>query len=191
MLRGGVVSYSNSKSLRDVLVADYESLARRLTRCLGSPDVAREALHEAFVRADRVSDAVPLRSPVDYLFRMALNLAKDHRKGERRLLNASEIEAIMALPDDRPGPAAAFESRLEFELFERALAELPQRKRDVFICAHIELVPHREIATRFGINVRTVEFDLQHAMEHLSRRLGRKVVRRFGPRASSRSNELG
>ncbi|MGJ5178556.1 RNA polymerase sigma factor [Bradyrhizobium oligotrophicum] len=185
------MSYSNSKSLRDVLAADYESLARRLTRCLGSPDVAREALHEAFVRADRVSDAVPLRSPVDYLFRMALNLAKDHRKGERRLLNASEIEAIMALPDDRPGPAAAFESRLEFEQFEKALAELPQRKREVFICAHIELVPHREIAVRFGVNVRTVEFDLQHAMEHLSRRLGRKVVRRFGPRASSRSNEPG
>ncbi|MGJ4895377.1 MULTISPECIES: RNA polymerase sigma factor [unclassified Bradyrhizobium] len=182
------MSYSNSKSLRDVLAADYESLARRLTRCLGSPDVAREALHEAFVRADRVSDAIPVRSPVDYLFRMALNLAKDHRKSERRLLNASEIEAIMALPDERPGPAAEVEARFELEQFEKALAELPPRKRDVFICAHLELMPHREIAQRFSINVRTVEFDLQHAMEHLGRRLGRKVVRRFGPRAVSQSS---
>ncbi|WP_454629740.1 RNA polymerase sigma factor [Bradyrhizobium cenepequi] len=183
------MSDSNSKSLRETVAADYEGLAKRLTRCLGSSDFAREALHEAFLRVDRVSDAVPIHSPVDYLFRTALNVAKDRRKSDRHLLNSAEIAAIMDVPDDRPDPAMVVEARIELTEFQKALAELPARRRDVFIAAHLDHLPHREIATRFGINVRTVDFDLQHAMEHLSRRLGRSVLRRLGPRPKPKSSE--
>jgi RNA polymerase sigma-70 factor (ECF subfamily) len=66
---------------------------------------------------------------------------------------------------------------------------LPARRRNVFVAAHIEHLAHSEIANRFGINVRTVEFDLQHVMEYLARRLGRKVVRRFGPRPKSAATD--
>jgi RNA polymerase sigma-70 factor (ECF subfamily) len=39
------VSDQNTKSLRQALSADYEGLIKRLSRCLGSSDLAREALH--------------------------------------------------------------------------------------------------------------------------------------------------
>jgi RNA polymerase sigma-70 factor (ECF subfamily) len=183
------LSDSNSKSLREALAADYEGLTRRLTRRLGSADFAREALHETFLRVDRASDAVPVRSPLDYLFRTALNVARDRRKSDRHLLSAAEVDAIMDVADEGPDPSMVAESRIELKAFEMALAELPARRRAVFVAAHLEQIPHREIAARYGINVRTVEFDLQHAMEHLSLRLGRKILRRFGPRAKPRSGE--
>ena len=176
------MSDSNRKSLRETLLADYEGLTTRLTRCLGSSDLAREALHETFLRVDRVSEAVSLRSPVDYLFRTAINIAKDRRKSNGYLLSTAEIASIIDIPDEAPDPSVIAEARLELKELEKALGELPDRRRNVFVAAHIEQLPHSEIATRFGINVRTVEFDLQHAMEHLSRRLGRKIIRRFGPR---------
>lgn len=179
----------NRKSLREILAADYEGLTKRLARCLGSADFAREALHETFLRMDRVSDAVEVRSPLDYLFRTALNVAQDRRRSDQRLLIASEIDAIMELADEGPDPSAVVESRIELKEFEKALAELPARRRDAFIAAHIEHLPHREIADRLGVNVRTVDFDLQHAMEHLSQRLGRKVLRRFGPRVKPQAGE--
>lgn len=166
-----------------MLAADYEGLARRLTRCLGSADFAREALHETFLRMERVSDAVEVRSPLDYLFRTALNVAKDRRKSDRQLLSATDIDAIMDLADERPDPSVVVESRIEMKAFEAALAELPARRREVFIAAHLDNLSHREIADRLGINIRTVDFDLQHAMEHLARRLGRTALRRFGPKA--------
>ncbi|ABD06922.1 sigma-24 (FecI-like) [Rhodopseudomonas palustris HaA2] len=177
----------NSKSLREALAADYQGLAKRLTRCLGSADVAHETLHETFLKVDRVSDAVEIRSPVDYLFRIALNVAKDRNKKDRHLLSAGEVAAIMDVVDDRPDPAIVAESRMEIAEFQKALGELPQRRREVFIAAHLEQIPHRDIAQRFGINIRTVEFDIQHAMEYLSRRLGRRVVRRYGPRPKPRA----
>jgi RNA polymerase sigma factor (sigma-70 family) len=180
------VSDSNSKSLRETLAADYEGLTKRLTRCLGSSDFAREALHETFLRVDRVSEAVTVRSPLDYLFRTAINVAKDRRKSDSRLLSAAEIAAFIDIPDDGPDPLRVLESRTELEELGKVLAELPERRRNVFVAAHVEHLPHAEIASRFEINIRTVEFDLQYAMEHLCRRLGRDVVRRFGPRPKSR-----
>jgi RNA polymerase sigma-70 factor, ECF subfamily len=183
------VSNSNSKSLRETLVADYEGLARRLTRCLGSADFAREALHETFLRMERVSDAVEIRSPLDYLFRTALNVAKDRRKSDQQLLSAADVDAIMDLADERPDPSVVVEGRIELKEFEKALGELPPRRREVFIAAHLDHLSHRQIADRLGINVRTVDFDLQYAMEHLARRLGRTALRRFGPRAKPQAGE--
>lgn len=182
---GAEVSEQNSKSLRRALSADYEGLIKRLSRCLGSSDLAREALHETFLRIDRISESVAVRSPADYLFRIAINVAKDRRRSDRRLLSSAEIGAIMEIPDERPDPAAIAESRIEVGELEKALAQLPARRRKVFVSAHLENLPHSDIAARLGINVRTVEFDLQHALEHLSVRLGRKVIRRFGPRPKS------
>jgi RNA polymerase sigma-70 factor (ECF subfamily) len=178
----GKVSGTNSSSLRAALSADYEQLAKRLARSLGSADIAREALHETFLRMERVSDAMSVRSPVDYIFRTAINVAKDRRKSDNRLLSANEIAAIVDIPDDGPNAFEIVADRAEFDEFGKALSELSERRRQVFIAAHIEQIPHDEIAKRFGINARTVAFDLQHAMEHLSQRLGRKVVRRFGPK---------
>ncbi|WP_347379568.1 RNA polymerase sigma factor [Bradyrhizobium sp. STM 3843] len=183
------VSDSNIRSLREALAAEYEGLTKRLTRRLGSADFAREALHETFLRVDRVSDAVEVRSPLDYLFRMALNVARDRRKGDQQLLSAADVETMLDLADDGPDPSAVAESRIEMAEFEKALAELPARRRNVFVAAHLHQQPHREIADRFGINVRTVDFDLQYAMEHLSQRLGRKILRRFGPRARPQARD--
>ena len=176
---------SSRKILREALSSDYEGLARRLARCLGSSDLAREALHETFLKVERVPDALSVNSPADYLFRTAINVAKDRRRGDARLLSVSEIEAITNIPDETPDPSAVVDGRLELRALEKALAELPARRREVFVAAHVEHLPHDQIASRFGINVRTVEFDLQHAIEHLSRRLGRTVVRRYGPRPKS------
>jgi len=166
-------------------MADYEGLARRLTRCLGSPDLARESLHEAFLRIERVSEVMTINSPSDYLFRVAVNVARDRRRGDRRLLSASEIDAICDIPDEQPDPSEVLESRFELNALKKALSELSERRRIVFTAAHVEGIPHSVIAERLGINVRTVAFDLQHVMEHLSRRLGRKVIRRFGPAAKT------
>jgi RNA polymerase sigma-70 factor, ECF subfamily len=135
------------------------------------------------VRLERVSEANPISSPADYIFRVAINVAKDRRRSESQTLSLAEIEAICDVPDDQPGPAAILESRLELQAFKEALAEMSERRQTVFAAAHIERVPHAVIAQRLNINVRTVDFDLQHAMEHLSRRLGRQAIRRFGPRA--------
>ncbi len=178
----------NSAALREVLCSEYETFARRLARRLGSADLAREVLHETFLSMDRVSDSVAVQSAASYIFRMAINIAKDRRRKDSRHLNNAEIAAIMDIPDDAPDAFEIVSNRHEFEAFGKSLSELSDRRRAVFLAVHVENASHQEIAKRFDINVRTVAFDLQHTMEHLSRRLGRKAIRRFGPRAKESSS---
>jgi RNA polymerase sigma-70 factor (ECF subfamily) len=172
--------------LQAVLTADYNTLSRQLTRRLGSAELASEALHETFLRLDRMSDATSVRSPKDFLFRIAVNIATDRRRVERRYLSAAEVDYLLDVPDDSPDPAEIAEARSELEALDRALAELSPRRREVFKAAILQKIPDHKIAARLGINVRTVETDLKHALSHCASRLGRKLIRRpGGPRPRS------
>lgn len=170
----------NRTTLRTVLAADYSGLFRRLTRRLGSAELAGEALQETFLRVERVTDNVPVHSPKDFLFRIALNVATDRRRVDRRLLSLDAVDALLDIPDEAPDAAAIVEGRQDIEALDRALAELPPRARQVFMAAVVRKLPDHEIATLLGVSVRTVEIDLKNALKHCAERLGRTLLRRAG-----------
>jgi RNA polymerase sigma-70 factor (ECF subfamily) len=180
------VADSNQTTLRAALAQDYDGLYRKLRRRLGSAELASEALHETFLRVDQVSNAVPVQRPRDFLFRIAVNIAIDRRRAERRLLTSGEVDALVQVADDAPDPARIVEAREELRRLEAALAELPSRRRAIFHAALVKKIPDREIARQLGVNVRTVEMDLKRALQHCAARLGRKLFRRGGgPRPRS------
>jgi RNA polymerase sigma-70 factor (ECF subfamily) len=168
------------------LVESYDQLVRQLTRRLGSSDFAYEALHEAFLRLDRVEDASFVRSPKDYIFRTAVNIAKDNEKAGRRRASVGAVEAILDICDDAPDPARIAEARSEIEALERAMAELPARRREVLRRIAIEGQSAREVAVSLRVTTRTVETDLKQALTHCAGSLSRKFVPRLGgPRPKS------
>jgi RNA polymerase sigma-70 factor (ECF subfamily) len=176
----------NRARLRGQLVENYANLVKKLTRRLGSSDFAYEALHETFLRLDRVAEAVPVRSPADYIFRIAINIAKDRRKAQSRNVSAAEIDALLDICDDGPDPARVAEARSEIEAFKRALEGLPERPRDVLRSVAVEGQSAQQVAERIGVSVRTVESDLKSALSHCADRLDYKMIRRLGgPRPRS------
>ncbi len=176
----------NRIRLRGQLVENYDGLIRKLTRRLGSSDFAHEALHETFLRLNRVTDAEPVRSPSDYIFRTAINIAKDRQKAQNQRVSASEIDALLDVCDDGPDPARVAEARSEIEAFKRALAKLPPRPREVLCSIAIEGQRPLEVATRLRISIRTVESDLNLALAHCADTLNHTLRRRLGgPRPRS------
>ena len=187
-MRGGprALADINQARLRGQLVENYDGLIRKLTRRLGSSEFAYEALHETFLRLDRVTDAVPVRSPVDYIFRTAINIAKDRQKAQKYRVSASEIDALLDVCDDGPDPARVVEARSEIEAFKRALAGLPERPREVLRSISIEGKSAHEVAERLQVSVRTVESDLKLALSHCADCLNHTLTRRLGgPRPRS------
>lgn len=161
----------NRERLRCQLLENYEHLARKLTRRLGSSDVAYDVFHETFLRLDRVTDAVPVRRLADYIFRIAVNLAKEWRRAQRRRISACEIEALLDISDDQVDPARVVEARLEIEAFKHALAELPTRLREVMHSISVEGQSAQQVAARLRVSIRTVETDLKLALSHCAGRL--------------------
>jgi RNA polymerase sigma factor (sigma-70 family) len=173
---------TNRVALLNLLVARYADLKRRLTRRLGSADLAAEALQDTFLRV-KCAEVGDIRSPHAYLFRVAVNVAADRRNVESRSLIVSETDALLNLVDDTPGPARVVEARSDIEALKRAIGELPARRRQILIAACMEEVPYRVIAERLGISVRTVQVEIKQALQHCALRLDRNAVGRTSPRA--------
>lgn len=177
----------NRGALRTLLTDSYTDLKRRLTRRLGSSDAAGDVLHETYLRLERFDALVPVGNPQAYLLRMALNVASDHERAQKRRLTAVEIDDLWRLGDDAIDPETIAEGRSDVALFKAALGELPPRSRAILMAARVDELSHEDIAVRFGISTRTVQYELRSALEHCAKRLERKVVRRFGPAAAERS----
>ncbi|MDG2527264.1 RNA polymerase sigma factor [Caulobacter endophyticus] len=163
------MSDSSWTGLRERLLDRYDDFVRKLTRRLGSADLAREAVHETFLRLQRTDPSEPVRNLDAYLFRTAINIAKNKRKVESRYLTFSETEALVGIPDDTPDPARVAESRSEVALLVRALAELPPRRRAIFEASWAGGVPHATLAATHNVHLRTIQRELELAAEHVRR----------------------
>jgi RNA polymerase sigma factor (sigma-70 family) len=176
--------------LRQLLVAGYTDLKRRLARRLGSAELASEALHETWLRlAPGQGDAAAIRRPHDYIFRVALNIASDRERAQRRRLSYSEVDALYHVADATLDAEQLVEARSELLALDRAVAELSPRQRAILIAVRLDGTSHAELARRFGISERMVDKDLRHALEHCADRLERTLFTRFGSRPAGSSIE--
>ena len=88
-------------ALRHLLLHRYEDFRSRLTRYLGSSELAGEALQDTWLRLERGEGIALVQNHDTYLFRIAVNLARDRQRKEHRL-TANEVEALLTVEDDAP-----------------------------------------------------------------------------------------
>lgn len=153
-------------TLRQLLTEKYDDLWRRLARKLGSEELARETLHETWLRLNRTDPVGQMRSPKAYLFRTALNLATDRLRADNRRVRRAEVDVIIEnLADEAPGPAREAEARLRLAALGDAIQELPYRQRIILISAQLEGETHQKIARRLGVSAKTVQTELKAALK--------------------------
>jgi RNA polymerase sigma factor (sigma-70 family) len=164
------VTDSGLPLLRQVLIAGYDQLKARLTRQLGSSELASEAVQDTWLRLSRLQTVGGVQNPGNYLFRVALNVARDRLKEDRRYLGFEHSEAVDMI-DDAARPADAVEARSELMRVEEILAELPSRQRDILIAARLDGMSRGDIAKRLGVSLSTVEKELKQAHEYCVARM--------------------
>lgn len=166
--------------LIELLLSSYADFERRLTRRLGSNELAGEALQDTYVRLRRTDNLGEIRNPRSYLFRMAINIASNRVRAEARHLSAAQVEMLIDLPDESPDPAQVAQARSDLAAVARALDQLPPRRRAIFRRAWVDGISHAEIGAEFGIAIRTVRHELRLATEYLHRATQRSAIdRRF------------
>jgi RNA polymerase sigma-70 factor (ECF subfamily) len=160
--------------LRQTFVSRYADLKRYLTRRLGSPHWAEDALHDTYIRLAAAETAGSLQDPGAYVFRAALHTALDHRRSEKRFLSSVDIDTLLHMADDAPGPGQSFEARFEIDRLAHIMSELPPRRHAILVAARLEGLSRRDLASRFGISISMVEQELRAAQEYCAARLRRK-----------------
>jgi len=140
------------------LLAKNASRLRALVRSRVRNEAdADDISQEAQVRALARSRETPLKDPVAYAFRIALNLLSDRGRASAP---ASAIEEHV--PSTDPSPFEALDMKQRADVYARALRTMPRLRREVFLMRQAAELSYPQIATRLGISV-------EAAQKHYSR----------------------
>lgn len=145
-------------------------------RMIGNEADAADLTQETFIRA--YQNMASLRNAeafATWLFRIAVNLCKNHRRAEKiscdsleNLFDENEEAAIEAMAEN---PEIAVEQDERDSLIREALSALSDEHRAVVVLHHLEGMPLGEIAKLLNCQVGTVKSRLARAREELKRRL--------------------
>lgn len=153
------------------------ALLRFFTKQLSSAADAEDLTQEVFVRLLRHQDRSSIRHMEAYLFQTASNLLRDHirRNATHRVSDHVPFEEehyeghhAGAVPSEEH----VYEGREAIDAFLSILAEMPPRRRTVFLMHRFQGYSYGAIATKLGISVSVVEKHMMKALLQFHTRLG-------------------
>ncbi len=165
----------DAEALRDVVHAFSERLTAVVAGILRDRDAVEDVVQETFTKAFyRIHSFKGGSSLYTWLYRVAVNAAKDYIKSRRRRPASSfdELPGRASLPAGEPPMVEGLERR-ELRLKVRdAIVKLPTRFRTVLALREIEGLAYNEIAEVLGLSLGTVESRLFRARRRLRSLLG-------------------
>lgn len=136
----------STAALEELMAVYWAPLVRWVARELNDEDVARDLIQETFVQVwQRRSRWASRGSPRAYMFCITRNLLIDERRKRnvrsRWLLRSRRNEPrLPATPEDDLDAVRLWDA------YQRALAKLPERRREAFLLVYIQGLSHAEVA---------------------------------------------
>jgi RNA polymerase sigma-70 factor (ECF subfamily) len=168
------VNINHEDIVQDDLATTFFGQRPRLItflRNIGAKDDAEDILQEAWIKIAALGDFVP-DEPHAYLFRMLHNLVLDRRRGStrsaRRDSQWAEVTSA-AFPDvsDEPGGERRLIAAQELNAVLRTLDALGEPTASIIRRHRIEGATQRVIAREFSMGLSTVEKHLRKAYRAL------------------------
>ena len=150
----------------------YEVEAPRLRRYfqarMHAGDDAGDLVQESFARLLGCLAKTSLPRPAAYLQRIARNLLLDRRKRLETRLAAFHVPlGEQHDPAVAPDQAVRIEVEDMMHAYRRALGELPERTRNVFLLHRVDELTYKQISGRLGISIPTVQYHVARALAHI------------------------
>jgi RNA polymerase sigma factor (sigma-70 family) len=152
--------------------AHEAQLLQYLTRMLGRPDVAREVVQDTYERIHKLFKPEDVMFPRAMLFKIATNLAlmrlRRARLESTLITGSAGMERVPdeAAPPDKRAMADEINERLV-----QTIKELHPSLRTVFVMAHVQGKPRRDIAEQLGISLKRVDKRMTKALRACRERM--------------------
>jgi RNA polymerase sigma factor (sigma-70 family) len=138
---------------------------------------AEDLVQDVLLRVIRARESGAIENPESYVFKVAANLLKDLRRraGRHPILVPHSIEGdpLDGPPEtlvDERSPERVLIGQMTLAGVLKALEELSEPTRNVFILFRLEQMKQKDIATLLGISQGSVEKHVMKAALHLTRR---------------------
>jgi len=130
----------------------------------GNPGLSRDLTQEAFMRLWKNCKSVRYDTAKGYVFKTAKNLLMNEYAHQKVVL---KFESNPTLSYTNQSPEYLLEEKELKERLERAIAELPEKQRVVFLMSRIEKKTYKEIAELLDISKQAVEKRMYNALDQL------------------------
>jgi RNA polymerase sigma-70 factor, ECF subfamily len=165
----------------EVYSAHAPRVARWVARLAGPRADVDDLMQEVFIRVHRRLSGFRGDCQLStWIYAITENVVRSWRRRDRlrRLFGSVDDRAAERLPSREPDPALSLERRRSAALIYRALDELADHYRTIFILFEIDGLSGEEISQLTGVKLPTVWVRLNRARNQLADRLARLEVRR-------------
>ena len=134
----------------------------------GNTELATDLAQETFMKVWEKRDDINSEKVLGLLYKIANDLfVSNYRKSQHgfRFFEAYQLNNEELTPED----ALSFEELRQS--YKRALIEMPEKQRTVFLMSRMENLKYVEIAEITGISVKAVEKRMKKALEFLRQNL--------------------
>ncbi len=130
----------------------------------GNVQLAEDIMQEAFLRLWKGREKVDPEKAKSYVFTVANNLFLDNARHQQVVL---KYQAMPTRDTDKESPQHVLEQKEFKAALDKAINDLPETQREVFLLNRIEKLTYQEIADRLGVSVKAVEKRMGKALKRM------------------------
>ena len=166
------VKDSDMEAFRTLFNRYQPVLFRRVLFQTRHTDLSHDVVQETFIRVwEHRTSLKPRLSFLSYIFQISTNLIRDNIKYQKiRERNEDYIPHSFLSENDDPGEALQL-TLLQEQIMRIVNEHLPKRCREIFLLSRFEGKTHQEIADTLQLSVRTVEYQILHALKIMRKKL--------------------
>lgn len=144
----------------------YSPLVRFCVRFVGDADQAAEIVQDLFVKLWTNREKLNFTSSFEsYMLRSVRNAAITYINKEKA--HAEAHERIYIDESDANDPSETLQSNNLEVSYQKILATMPEKRREVFLASRFDGLKYAEIADKFGLSQKTVEAHMSAAIKQL------------------------
>lgn len=158
----------------------FGDLCRTIYRIIPDEAIAQDIAQEVFVQLWQRRHTLSVQTTLGaYLRRAGINRALNYLRDNRRFSDADDTQVLETQVSHETNIEQTLEVSELQEAIDRAIDQLPERCRLVFILSRFEDLSHQEIADQLAISPKTVENQITKALRLLRSVLGPLLERGF------------
>lgn len=151
----------------DTLFADHRrEIESFLTKKCNCPETAADLTQEVYLRLLEKQTLTNESNVRAYLYKTAKNIAINHQISDQRRQKLWQSASEPTEKINTISPERVTSDTQKLAELNSALSELPLLCQQVFILTRIKGMKQKEVATKLGIHITTVEKNLSKAVRH-------------------------
>ena len=154
------------ESFNQIFRRYYSPLTRFCVRFVGDSDQAAEIVQDLFVKLWSSREKLTFNSSFEsYMLRSVRNASITYINKER--IHADVNERLYTDDSDANDPSETLQSNNLEASYQKVLATMPEKRREVFLASRFDGLKYAEIADKFGLSQKTVEAHMSAAIKQL------------------------